>query len=92
MYQTLQSMLTEFNAFLTRWSDLWFFIVLTTGLVIEFHSNYMLRKEYDYDKSKDDEKKRRKTRTTKKTTNRPGGETITEESTEIDEPSQETKQ
>lgn len=47
---------------------------------------YILILEYQYDFNKDLEKKQRRTRTTKKTTQRPGGETIIEESTETTAP------
>lgn len=80
-------MITELNKWLGDWQYIWFFVILFAGLMVEIHSNYMLRKEYDYDKAKDDRRKR--TRTTKKTTNKPGGETITEEQTETSEPVQE---
>ena len=68
--------------FIYQHEPLWLFVILMAGL--ELHSNYMLRKEYEYDKAKDD--KRKRTRTTKKTTSRPGGETVTEEQTETSEP------
>lgn len=58
---------------------LWLFIILVAGLLIELHSNYMLRKEYDYDKAKDDRRTKR-TKTTKKTTKTDG--TVTEEQSE----------
>jgi hypothetical protein len=72
------------NKFLGDWQYIWFFVILLAGLLVEFHSNFMLRKEFDYDKEKDDRRKR--TKTTKKTTKgKEGGET-TEETTEISEP------
>lgn len=74
--------------FIYNHEPLWLFIILMAGLCVEIHSNYMLRKEYDYDKEKDDMKKRRSTKTTKKTTNK-NGESIVEESTEVSEPVQE---
>lgn len=79
-------MLYELNKWLDDWQYIWFFLILFAGLLVELHSNYMLRKEYDYDKAKDD--KRKKTKTTKKTTNK-NGESIVEESTEVSEPVQE---
>ncbi len=72
-------MLAELEAFLHRWENIWLFIVLGLGLAIEFHSNYMLRKEYDYDKAKDDKRVRR-TKTSKKTTKADGS--VTEEQSE----------
>lgn len=74
-------MLSELNDVLTKWEGLWLFIVLLAGLLIEAHSNYMLRKEYEYDEQKDLAKKRR-TKTTKKTTVSPSGDTVIEEQTE----------
>lgn len=71
--------------FIYHHEPLWLFIILFAGLLVELHSNYMLRKEYDYDKQKDDLKKQRRTKTTKKTTNK-NGESIVEESTEVSEP------
>lgn len=76
---------------LEKYEPLWLLIILLAGLAIEFHSNYMLRKEYEYDEQKDIEKKQRKTRTTKKTTTQPGGASVVEESTEVSEPMQEEK-
>lgn len=71
------------NRILGEWQYIWFFGILMTGLLVEIHSNYVLRKEYDYDKAKDD--KRKRTKTTKKTTKGAAGET-TEEITETSEP------
>lgn len=76
--------------FIYNHEPLWLFIILVAGLLIELHSNYMLRKEYDYDKEKD-EKKQRRTKTTKKTTSKAGGESIVEESVEVSEPVSENK-
>lgn len=69
----------------------WLFLFLFIGLLIELHSNYVLRMEYKYDEQKDLEKKQKKTRTTKKTTQTKDGGTTTEESTEVTEPMQENK-
>lgn len=69
----------------------WLFLFLLSGLLIELHSNFMLRKEFAYDEQKDLEKKQRKTRTSKKTTTQPGGASVTEEVTETSEPMQEEK-
>ncbi len=71
------------NDWLGKWQYLWFFLILASGLAVEIHSNYMLRKEFDYDKAKDD--KRKRTKTTKKTTKGAQGET-TEEVIETSEP------
>lgn len=76
---------------LEKWEPLWLLIVLLAGLGIEFHSNYMLRKEYEYDKHKDDMKSK-KTRTTKKTTTQPSGVSVVEESVETSEPVQSHEQ
>lgn len=67
--------------FIYHHEPLWLFIILLAGLCIELHSNYMLRKEYDYDKEKD-EKRSRRTKTTKKATIMPDGTTVTEENSE----------
>lgn len=75
-------MLYELNKFLGEWQYIWFFLILLSGLAIEAHSNYMLRKEFDYDKAKDDKKR---TRTTRKTTKQADGGTVTEETTETTE-------
>ena len=72
-------MIAALNAFLTEWEGLWLFVVLLAGLCIEFHSNFMLRKEFEYDKAKDDRRTRR-TKTTKKTTKADGS--VTEEQSE----------
>lgn len=82
-------MLEALNKFLGDWQYIWFFVILSLGLLVEIHSNYMLRKEYEYDENKDLEKKQRRTKTTKKTTNK-NGESIVEESTETSEPVQES--
>lgn len=81
-------MIEALNKFLGDWQYIWFFAILAMGLAVEIHSNYMLRKEYEYDENKDLEKKQRRTKTTKKTTNK-NGESIVEESTETSEPVQE---
>ena len=47
---------------------------------------YYVAREFYYDRDKDLAKAHKKTRTTKKVTSKPGGETITEESTETNEP------
>lgn len=78
-------MLIYIKSFIYNHEPLWLFIILLSGLFVELHSNYMLRKEYDYDKQKDDLKRQRKTKTTKKTTNK-AGESIVEETTETSEP------
>lgn len=74
-----------------EYESVWLFIFLLAGLIIELHSNYVLRLEYKYDKDKDDQKKQKKTRTTKKVTTNKDGQTITEEATETSEPVQEEK-
>ncbi len=84
-------MLAELNKFLGDWQYIWFFVILALGLAVEFHSNYMLRKEYQYDEQKDLEKKQKRTRTTRKTTKGAGGESVTEEQIEVTEPVAEEK-
>lgn len=70
----------------TVYEPIWLFIILIAGLAVELHSNYMLRKEYEYDEQKDLEKKQRRTKTTKKTTTQPSGASVVEEQTETVEP------
>lgn len=84
-------MLEALNKFLGEWQYIWFFVILSLGLAVEIHSNYMLRKEYEYDENKDLEKKQRRTRTTKKTTMSKAGESTVEETTEVSEPVQENQ-
>lgn len=79
-------MITEW---MTKYEAVWLFVVLVCGLVIELHSNYMLRKEYEYDLNKDLARKR--TRTTKKTTTDKTGVITTEETNEVVEPVEEKK-
>lgn len=74
-------MLYELNKFLGDWQYLWFFAILFLGLLVELHSNYMLRKEFDYDKAKDDKRIRRKT--TKRTTKNIDGSVTEEQSEEV---------
>lgn len=78
------------NSWLGHWQYIWFFTILFAGLLIEAWNAYLshqevewARREFEYDKAKDD--KRKKTKTTKKTTKGPTGETI-EEVTETSEP------
>jgi hypothetical protein len=78
-------MLNHINEFLTKWEGLWLFVVLISGLCVELHSNYVLRKEYEYDEAKDLAKKKR-TRTSKKTVTNKDGSTTVEESSEAIEP------
>lgn len=52
----------------------------------------MLRREFEYDKAKDDQKKQKRTKTTRKTTTQPSGESIVEEETEISEPVQDREE
>ena len=56
-----------------------------TMWLFELYICWILTAEYYYDFNKDI-KKSKKTRTTKKTTTKPGGETVSEETTEISEP------
>lgn len=71
-------MFDHLNEFLNKWEGLWLFIVLIAGLMIEFHSNYMLRKEYEYDEQKDILRKQKRVRVTKKLTTAKDGSTIQE--------------
>lgn len=61
-----------------EYESIWLFSFLLLGLIIELHSSYMLRKEYDYDKAKDD-KRKKKTTTTKKTVKNLDGSSTVEE-------------
>jgi len=74
-------MFESLNEFFTKWEGLWLFIVLVAGLAIEFHSNYMLRKEYEYDEQKDLLRKQKRVRVTRKLTKTADGSTV-EENTE----------
>jgi hypothetical protein len=74
-------MFEHLNEVLTKWEGLWLFVVLIAGLCIEFHSNYMLRKEYEYDEQKDILRKQKRVRVTKKVTKNKDGSTV-EENTE----------
>lgn len=56
------------------------------AFIVEWAILIVIIMEYQYDKSKDEAKKHKSTKTTKKTTTKPGGETITEEATETHEP------
>lgn len=63
-----------------EYEHLWLFVVLTLELAVSVYSAYMLRKEYDYDKQKDDKRARRKT--TRKTTTGSDGSFIEEQTVE----------
>ncbi len=84
-------MIAELNKFLGDWQYIWFFLILACGLAVELHSNYVLRKEYEYDEQKDLAKKQKRTRTTKKTTTDKAGLITTEETNETVEPIVEEK-
>ena len=83
--------MTELNKFLGDWQYIWFFLILLVGLLVEIHSNYVLRLEYKYDEQKDLEKKQRKTKTTKRTTTTKDGSSTVEETSESSEPIGEEK-
>lgn len=59
----------------------WIMLAMEAGIL------YYVAREFYYDRDKDLAKEHKKTRTTKKVTNKPGGETITEESIETSESS-----
>lgn len=79
------------NAWLEHWEPLWLFLVLATETIIGGFSLYILIKEYRYDEQKDLDKKQRRTKTTKKVTTQPSGESVSEETTETVEPSNENQ-
>lgn len=81
-------MLLEFMA---RWEPLWLFCVLLLETYFGYQTLVWVKKEYAYDEQKDVEKKQKRTRTTKKTTTQPSGASITEESSEVVEPTGEQK-
>lgn len=88
--------ITSLNEILTKWEGLWLFIVLVAGLAVEFHSNYMLRKEYEYDEQKDILRKQKRVRVTRKLTKAKDGSTVEEHTEETttggnDEPNQSPK-
>ncbi len=75
-----------FLDFMTKWEPIWLALAFIVSIGFEAFTAYWIVKEYQYDEAKDLEKKQRKTRTTKKTTSKPGGETVVEESQEVTEP------
>lgn len=75
----------------SKWEPIWLFLILLTETWVGILSLIWLRREYFYDKEKDDSRKQRKTKTTKKTTKGASGESIVEESVEVTEPTQEVK-
>ena len=77
------------NTFLEHWEPIWLFIILFVETLAGFGSLYILIKEYRYDEAKDIAKKQRRTKTTKKVTTHPGGDSISEETTEVTEPTNE---
>lgn len=72
-----------------KWEPVWLFIVLFPEAVAGIYSAWILTKEYKYDEQKDIEKKQKRTRTTKKTTTKPTGESVVEETSEITTPVEE---
>lgn len=77
------------NAWLEHWEPVWLFLILATEMLVGFATLYILVIEYRYDERKDLEKKQRRTKTTKKVTTQPSGESVSEEVTEITEPTNE---
>lgn len=55
-------------------------------LLAELFICYMLVLEYKYDEKKDIQKKQRSTKTVRKTTTKKDGDSVVEESTEVNEP------
>lgn len=78
----------EWSAWVAEWLIV---ILILRSIWYEKETLRMIIKEYEYDEQKDIEKKHRRTKTTKKTTQKPGGESVVEESTEISEPMEEKK-
>jgi hypothetical protein len=74
-----------------HWEPIWLFVILAIETWVGLLSLIWLRREYFYDKEKDDSRKQRKTKTTKKTTKNASGESTVEESVEVTEPTQEAK-
>ena len=82
-------MFESLNAHLEHWYPFWWSILFIAETFFGAASFYILVKEYRYDEAKDLAKKQRRTKTTKKTTRNPGGIEITEESSEVTEPTNE---
>jgi hypothetical protein len=82
-------MLELLNNHLEHWYPTWWSLLFILETFFGAASFYILVKEYKYDEAKDLAKKQRRTKTTKKTTRNPGGIEITEESSEITEPTNE---
>lgn len=79
-------MLENINNWFTHWEPIWLFLILFAELIYANRTYYWVKKEYEYDESKDLEKKQRKTRTTKKVTESKDGGKVVEETTETSEP------
>lgn len=79
------------NNWLTHWYPLFWSVLFILETFFAGAAFYILVKEYKYDEAKDIAKKQRRTKTTKKTTVHPGGDSISEETTEIEEPTNEER-
>lgn len=84
-------MFGSLNEILGKWEPVWLFLILFTETWVGAITLYWIIKEYAYDENKDLEKKQRRTKTTKKTTTKPGGESVVEEMIETVEPTNEDK-
>lgn len=81
-------MLGELNKWLGEWQYIWFFVILSAGLLVEAINVWLshqevkwAEREFEYDKAKDDKRIRRKT--TKKTTKNVDGSVTEEQSEEV---------
>jgi len=84
-------MFESVNAYLEHWYPFWWSILFILETFFGAASFYILVKEYKYDEAKDLAKKQRRTKTTKKVTTQPSGESVSEETTEVTEPTGEQK-
>lgn len=82
-------MLGPINGWLGTWEPAWLFIILFVEMCVGIATLYILIKEYKYDENKDLEKKQKRTKTTKRVTTQPSGESVSEETTETVEPTNE---
>jgi hypothetical protein len=71
--------------FMNKWESIWLFTILVVETYIGFLTLSWVKREYFYDKDKD-ERRQKRTKTSKKTTTNPGGASVIEESVEVSEP------
>lgn len=82
-------MLVEINTYLEHWYPFYWSILFILETFFAAASFYILVKEFKYDEAKDLAKKERRTKTTKRVTTHPGGDSVSEETTETVEPTNE---